>query len=61
MQKLFGYANRLLQQLSAYGREININSRETDLVDIPAVSMPFARSLKTCKSGSIVLCDIHII
>ncbi len=59
VQKLFGYANRLLQQLSAYGREININSRATALVDIPAVSMPFARSLKlkTCIC-SIVLCDI---
>ncbi len=102
MQKFFGYANRLLQQLSgwlvsdylggedagcggpelvwlhvvcgcepvgctakfsktplerAYGREINIHFTGNSLVDIPAVSMPIARSLKTCDICGIVLCD----
>ncbi len=33
------------------------NSRETSLVDIPAVSMPIARSLKSCDICGIVLCD----
>ncbi len=33
------------------------NSRATALVDIPAVSMPIARSLKTCDICGIVLCD----
>ncbi len=33
------------------------NSRATVLVDIPAVSMPIARSLKTCYICGIVLCD----
>jgi hypothetical protein len=31
----------------AYGREKNINSLATALVDIPAVSMPIINSLKT--------------
>ncbi len=42
---------------TAYGREINIQSTATALVDIPAVSMPIARSLKTCDICGIVLCD----
>ncbi len=42
---------------TAYGREININSRATALVDIPAVSMPIPHSLKTCDICGIVLCD----
>ncbi len=33
------------------------NSRATALVDIPAVSMPIAHSLKTCDICGIVLCD----
>ncbi len=33
------------------------NSRTTALADIPAVSMPIARSLKTCDICDIVLCD----
>ncbi len=33
------------------------NSQATALVDIPAVSMPIARSLKTCDICGIVLCD----
>ncbi len=33
------------------------NSRATALVDIPAVSMPIARSFKTCDICGIVLCD----
>ncbi len=103
VQKFFGYANRLLQQLSGWlvsddlggedagcggpglmwlhmvcGCEAGwmylpksltrlwrrlmvdkwtFNSRATALVDIPAVSMPTARSLKTCDICGIVLCD----
>ncbi len=34
-----------------------LNSWATALVDIPAVSMPITRSLKTCDICSIVLCD----
>ncbi len=34
-----------------------LNSRATALVDIPAVSMPIARSLKACDICGIVLCD----
>ncbi len=41
----------------ACGREITFNSRATALVDIPAVSMPIACSLKTCDVCGIVLCD----
>ncbi len=33
------------------------NSRAAALVDIPAVSIPIARSLKTCDICVIVLCD----
>jgi hypothetical protein len=32
---------------AVYGREIKLNYLATTLVDIPAVSMPIARSLKT--------------
>ncbi len=34
-----------------------LNSRATALMDIPAVSMPIAHSLKTCDICGIVLCD----
>ncbi len=37
--------------------KLTFNSRATALVDIPAVSMPIARSLKTCGICGIVLCD----
>ncbi len=37
--------------------KLTFNSRSTALVDIPAVSMPFARSLKTCDICGIVLCE----
>ncbi len=37
--------------------KLTFNSRATALVDIPAVSMPIARSLKTCDICGIVLCD----
>ncbi len=95
VKKFFGYANRLLQQLSwrwrcwmwkywagviirglrLWGRldvlpnslkrlwrwlmveKWLFNSWATALVDIPAVSMPITRSLKTCNICSIVLCD----
>ncbi len=33
------------------------NSQATALVDIPAVNMQIARSLKTCDICGIVLCD----
>ncbi len=42
---------------TAYGRDMNIQFTATALVDIPAVSMPIARSLKTCDICGIVLCD----
>ncbi len=38
-------------------KKLTFNSRATALVDIPAVSMPFARFLKTCNICVIVLCD----
>ncbi len=41
----------------AYGREINIQFTATALVDISAVSMPIACSLKTCDICGIMLCD----
>ncbi len=42
--------------------KLTFNSRETALVDIPAVSMPIERSLKTCVICGIVLCDkLHIL
>ncbi len=37
--------------------KLTLNSRATALVDIPAVSMPIARSLKTCDICAIVLCN----
>ncbi len=37
--------------------KLTLNSRAIALVDIPAVSMPIARSLKTCDICGIVLCD----
>ncbi len=37
--------------------KLTCNSRATALVDIPTVSMPIARSLKTCDICGIVLCD----
>ena len=37
--------------------KLALNSLATALVDIPAVSMPIARSLKTCDICGIVLCD----
>ncbi len=37
--------------------KLTLNSQATALVDIPAVSMPIARSLKTCDICGIVLCD----
>ncbi len=42
---------------TANGREMNIQFTATALVDIPAVSMPIARSLKICDICGIVLCD----
>ncbi len=44
---------------TAYGNHMEkwtFNSRATALVDIPAVSMPIAHSLKTCDICGIVLC-----
>ncbi len=37
--------------------KLTFNSRATALVDIPAVSMPIARSHKTCDICGIVLCN----
>ncbi len=37
--------------------KLTFNSRATALVDIPPVSMPIARSLKTCDICDLVLCD----
>ncbi len=37
--------------------KLTFNSRATALVDIPAVSMTTACSLKTCDICGIVLCD----
>ncbi len=37
--------------------KLTFNSQATALVDIPAVSMPIARSLKNCDICGIVLCD----
>ncbi len=37
--------------------KLTFNSRATALVDIPAVSMPIAHSLKTCDICGFVLCD----
>ncbi len=37
--------------------KLTFNSRATALVDIPAVGMPIALSLKTCDICGIVLCD----
>ncbi len=37
--------------------KLTFNSWATPLVDIPAVSMPIAHSLKTCNICGIVLCD----
>ncbi len=42
---------------NAFRDGLTFNSRATALVDIPAVSMPIARSLKTCDICGIVLCD----
>ncbi len=36
---------------------VRLNSRETALVDIPAVNMPIARSLEICDICGIVRCD----
>jgi hypothetical protein len=37
--------------------KLALNSLATALVDIPAVTMPIARSLKTLDICGIVLCD----
>ncbi len=37
--------------------KLTFNSWSTALEDIPAVSMPIARTLKTCDICGIVLCD----
>ncbi len=37
--------------------KLTLNSQATALVDIPAVSMPIARTFKTCNICGIVLCD----
>jgi len=47
----FGLPSRLMVEKWTF------TSRAAALVDIPAVSMPIARSLKTCDICGIVLCD----
>ncbi len=42
---------------SAVVRPVGFTAKCTALVDIPAVSMPIACSLKTCDICGIVLCD----
>ncbi len=42
---------------TAYGRNIYIQFTAKALMDIPAVSKPIARSLKTCDICGIALCD----
>ena len=37
--------------------QLTFNSLTTALVDIPAVSMPIARNLKTSDICGIILCD----
>ncbi len=60
--RLWGRLDVLPNSLKRLWRRLMVekwtfNSRATALVDIPAVSMPIARSLKTCDICDIVLCD----
>ncbi len=60
--RLWGWLDVLPNSLKRLWRRLMVeqwtfNSWETALVDIPAVSMPIARSLKTCDICGIVLCD----
>ena len=45
------------RSLETVYNKLTFNSLATALVDIPAVSMPIARSLETLDICSIVLCD----
>ncbi len=60
--RLWGWLDVLPNSLKCLWRRLMVekwtfNSWATALVDIPAVSMPIARSLKTCDICDIVLCD----
>ncbi len=60
--RLWGRLNVLPNSLKCLWRRLMVekwifNSRATALVDIPAVKMPIAHSLKTCDICGIVLCD----
>ncbi len=60
--RLWGWLDVLPNSLKLLWRQLMVekwtfNSRETALVDIPAVSMPIARSLKTSDICGIVPCD----
>ncbi len=60
--RLWGRLDVLPNSLKRFWRwlvveKLTFNSRVTALVDIPAVSMPIARSLKICDICGIVLCD----
>ncbi len=60
--RLWGQLDVLPNSLKRLWRRLmvekwTINSRATALVDIPAVGMPIARSLKTCDIFGIVLCN----
>ena len=54
--RLIGRTAKFLKTMlgAAYAREIKMKSLATALVDIPAVSMPIAHSLKMCDIYSIV-------
>ncbi len=60
--RLWGRVDVLPNSLKRLWRRLivdkwTLNSRATALVGIPAVSIPIARSLKTCDICGIVLCD----
>ncbi len=58
--RLWGRLDVLPNSLKRLWRRLMVDglcSQATALVDIPAVSMPIARSLKTCDICGIVLCD----
>ncbi len=62
MWRLWGRLDVLPNSLKRLWRQLMVekwtfNSQATALVNIPAVSMPITRSLKTCDICGIVLCD----
>ncbi len=60
--RLWGRVDVLPNSLKRLWRRLivdkwTLNSRATALVDVPAISIPIARSLKTCDICGIVLCN----